>query len=388
MERRTFVLKVLTPLHVGSGESASGLEFIVENGKLRLYDFDVVLKALFETGKERKFLEKFKKPEVLNTTSSMQNLLKEVLDFLKKEGKEIAPAYSLPICPQALDYLSEEGGVNLSLFIKSSGRVFIPGSEVKGSMRRSLTSGVIRKLSKEVEELVKQKEKKGELTPKDILDIAEKTLQNAEKKLSVFRKGLSLDFFRFLRVKDSDSCLPDAVLKIVKVGYYHKKKKEWKSVEICEVIKEGTEFRLELSFDTSLLLKAKKSLKNLRFGFEKFLNLKNKDPLTAILEACDEENRRLCELYENNKKCKEFLNRIKEEDGYLLRLGKHEGKLSVTVLEALKEKLSDIDNRYVKLLEKNEGLENPITKKYAVCEDKKDFIPLGFCLLKPCGGQS
>ena len=94
--------------------------------------------------------------------------------------------------------------------------------------------------------------------------------------------------------------------------------------------------------------------------------LHSDDPIHHLLSLCDSENRKLCKSLGYTEVLKSA-NR-----GYLLRLGKHEGKLSVTVIEALRQ-ISELKGR--------KELKEPLTVKKALCGDKG--LPFGFCLLKP-----
>jgi CRISPR type III-A-associated RAMP protein Csm5 len=352
--KESFLLKILTPLHVGSGQVASPLEFFVNGKTLFFYSFEEILSSLLKLEGFESHLSVFKNPEKLKTPEEMTSVLKKLLDVLGRDLEESLLLYQLPFKGE-MTKASE-----LHLFIKSQGKVFIPGSEVKGSIRRALLSYFLKKYLKSARNLKFS-------SKKEVAGFV-KRFENL-----LFRYGeqnAQWDLLRFLKVSDTELLPPQDSLEVVDFGYVYtsgKKKGKEKWLGICESLKLGLELKLTISFEPNkfkkLLSELKKKSKikkedrNILQTVNSFFRIfESESPIKEILKICHEETKR------------EYGGEL-QESGYLLRLGKYEGKFSVTVAGAL----SGIT-----------GEKKPITEKRARREGEK--LPFGFCLLKPFGG--
>jgi len=127
-------LEVLTPLHIGSGIEVSPSEYYVdrEAGRLVRLDMDALFLDPAFAGRLEEFI----------SAAGRQRYIGSILDrsLLKKY-----PLYSLPIRQEARLYILNNQTVVKS-FVKSAGRVFVPGSSVKGSI---LSAMIWRELKKE-----------------------------------------------------------------------------------------------------------------------------------------------------------------------------------------------------------------------------------------------
>ncbi|HCJ67129.1 MAG TPA: type III-A CRISPR-associated RAMP protein Csm5 [Elusimicrobia bacterium] len=112
-------LKTLSPVHIGSGEEISPLEYLIDNKFIRIN-----MDALFKDSDFQPLKEKF------ISSAIQQRYIGDLLpvDLLRKY-----PLYILDIHPSTKDYLKEHKTIVKS-FIKSAGRPYIPGSSIKGSI--------------------------------------------------------------------------------------------------------------------------------------------------------------------------------------------------------------------------------------------------------------
>lgn len=115
-------LEVLTPLHIGSGEEISPSEYYID--KDSGYFIRLNMDALFSDPLFNCYRDKF------ISEASKQRYVGSILDapLLKKY-----PLYSISISGGARTYIANNQTITKG-FIKTAGRVFIPGSSLKGSI--------------------------------------------------------------------------------------------------------------------------------------------------------------------------------------------------------------------------------------------------------------
>ncbi|MEO0087319.1 MAG: type III-A CRISPR-associated RAMP protein Csm5 [candidate division WOR-3 bacterium] len=113
-------LKTITPLHIGSGKELTPTEYLIENN----YFHRINMNSLFSDPEFQPLMENF------ITLAENQRYIGELVpaDLLKKHI-----LYSLPITGEAQTYLKDNKTI-VKEFIKSAGKVFIPGSSLKGSI--------------------------------------------------------------------------------------------------------------------------------------------------------------------------------------------------------------------------------------------------------------
>lgn len=262
---------VLTPLHIGSGEEISPLEYLIDGNTFFRIDMDGLFSdPEFEPLKE-KFIELAKNTRYIGSILPKSLLLKHIL-------------YSINIHPSA----KNSNPIAVKSFIKSAGRVYIPGSSLKGS----ILSAILYK---------KAKEEKITEIKKDILNLIGK----------VSHSPLNNEFSRWLDITDSDFKLPSECLELVLAKVIGSKRGSSLPI-FYEVIKPGTIFTTEI----------KTSLNSIY----KFGKLSEEE----ILKSADEFYKKIYEK-EKNSKLSQLLPSI-PEDGFLLRLGQGSTCLSTSFL--------------------------------------------------------
>jgi len=119
-------LKVLTPLHIGSGETISKLDYFLEAGRCWRINLD----TLFADPDFQPLREKF-----LESAPSGQ----PIDQLIPKELLKRHIRYKIP-----LHFSAQNANlIEVRLFTKSAGRVYIPGSSLKGAVLSALCYDIL-----------------------------------------------------------------------------------------------------------------------------------------------------------------------------------------------------------------------------------------------------
>lgn len=208
-------LKTLSPIHIGSGETISILDYFIDGKKFCRIDVEGLFNDKDFLPKKEIFIEKAsKKREKIQNILDISLLRKYVL-------------YSLPL-DQSIEAEIKRHNLEVKTFIKSAGRVFIPGSSLKGS----ILSGIIWN---------ETKNKKLQNIP--LKNLQDEILSEISKKpndAKAYSRWISITDSNFKKVGDS---LELALVKIERA-------KGRRSILIlCEVLKKGIEFEMEIKED-------------------------------------------------------------------------------------------------------------------------------------------
>jgi len=125
-------LEVLTPLHIGSGEEISPTEYYIDKNSHRFIRLN--MDALLSDPQFHQFRERF------ISEASRQRYIGSILDISLLEKH---PLYSIPISGEARSYIASNQTI-VKDFVKTAGRVFIPGSSLKGSILSAMMWYVLR----------------------------------------------------------------------------------------------------------------------------------------------------------------------------------------------------------------------------------------------------
>ncbi|NAZ06826.1 MAG: type III-A CRISPR-associated RAMP protein Csm5 [Thermocrinis sp.] len=315
-------VKVLSPVHVGNGEKISRLEFLVEKGRLKVYKFDRIISTI----------ERIANPQLKNNAylwfKTSRNLSLE--EFLRNFKLTLEPNYELEI----------NGGFNSSQveeFIKTLEGPYIPGSELKGSIRHLIACAWFMDKPDSVINQVRQLLDSGRADDRKKQDDAEKYLEN----LVFYPKGerdAKFDVLKVLSIPDSQS-LPYQSLRVEVPKLVGSNR----TLLPCEALREGVEFEMEINMNKNAYrgLETQRKLPEIGKHFSDenaFWNFLVDCSRKFYSKLLDEEisffrNRQPDTAKQHLEKLKNHLN----TGGVLLRLGKHEGILSTTLLLIVKE---------------------------------------------------
>jgi CRISPR-associated protein Csm5 len=315
-------VKVLSPIHIGNGEKISRLEFLVEKGRLKVYKFDRIISAI----------ERIANPQLKNNAylwfKTSKNLSLE--EFLRNFKLTLEPNYELEINGSLNSYQVEE-------FIKTLEGPYIPGSELKGSIRHLIACAWFMDKPDLVIEKVRQLLDSGRAD-----DRKEQNNVEGELERSVFypkgEKDAKFDVLKVLSIPDSQP-LPYQSLRVEVPKLIGSNR----TLYPCEALKEGVEFEMEININKNAYrgLETQRKLPEIGKHFSDentFWNFLTDCSRKFYSKLLDEEieffRNRQPNTEEHLKRLKNYLN----TGGVLLRLGKHEGILSTTLLLIVKDK--------------------------------------------------
>ncbi|RLF37521.1 MAG: type III-A CRISPR-associated RAMP protein Csm5 [Thermoplasmata archaeon] len=297
----------LSPIHVGSGEEITPVEYVVDDAFHRI-DMD----SLFED------------PEF-----DRERFLKglEGTFYLGTEFSEVAKRhrmYTIDLS-DTTKKLFMERKPKVREFIRSCGRAYIPGSSLKGAIRTAILWYVLRNdpyLCKDAERLLKGAIDRG-VSKKDIGKIVEK---------KVFGEDAKKDLLKCLHVVDTDRFSDDSMaVETVRILSTAGGRFRWEFDIPVEALKPGSEFIVEMKIDEKFLTPHAK--RELGFdGKEGFIeNMKNicGDFARGIADFEIEFFRKL-----DGRELEDiisFYRNLKAEEGFLLRISWGSGWHGMTI---------------------------------------------------------
>ncbi len=316
-------IEAITPVHIGSGEEIIPWEYSIVGKKLGIYPVDYIVSSLANI---------YKGARLRNLLIALRNEVKEYGfkksfgDFLRSERIALEPLYTLEFRTNL-----RGGGEyrTVKSFIKSKDRVYIPGSEIKGALRTAFIFGVIlREIKKENYSLLGR-----------IVSIVKRALQTKEwgeasSKIEslILRRGspndARYDLFRAIEVSDSTEAEPSGTLYVDSVNVIGASES---IQEIDELLKPSRSFEVEVHIDED----SKKALSKITDNpYVELLDLEFlKESATEFYKFLLDVDRKYFDkhAYEISgdplKEPEEALTR----GDFLLRIGKHQGFLSMTL---------------------------------------------------------
>jgi CRISPR-associated protein Csm5 len=391
-------LITFSPLHIGDGGELIPFEYIKEDNKIKIYPFNYFIDKLFETYKEPKDLL----PKLIVLKETAKNGLKENLkDYFDKAKVLIPPKYEIST------KVNIPEGNNIKAFIKSPEGPYIPGSEIKGALRSVFLYGILKneiykksqflnqleKIKQKIEKLVKvhdEREKKEE--KRKILDSISKLIEDLETQ--IFRanqRDAQYDLFKAIVISDSNP-LPynNLYVDAIKVINSSRDLKNY-----SEILKEGLRIKLDGFIDEKIALNGLKrlalfteKLKNQNIekvtwqflkesAIEFYLSLIEKEKIYVKNRVNDNELRN--SLLKQLEKLEEYIRKVKNSSKILIpiRIGQHQGYLSITIMQLIKEERPDLFNAIFKVSAPK--VRHELNKTRKVVESEGKF--LGWCFL-------
>lgn len=368
-------IKTLSPIHIGSGEKYNGLSYIVNRGKVLFYDLSKITENITLRYSEKftqwieqrvteiENLEKQKRDERdENRKKSLTQLLREaqkklsLKEFIENSVRDVTIKnkfssnflYSLEARSQVYN------NVDIECFIKQNNKPYIPGTEIKGAIRTALLYNFLQMdinwkwLKDEIEEFAKRHKddlqqvagKKGRVV-NDIKKKLVAKMGEIEERLQVqvFRSAnhddAKYDLLKVLHITDSELKDPQGCLFVSNLKIEGISRTFPVFQELC---KENQTFTCQgFKLDNN-----KTVLDKLGFNDEQkwvVSDVKN------IFQCCYEFSNRLLNeeltYFNNNQIIKKKLQAIKElnkPDSPVIRIGKNEGYLSLTMGLLVKDK--------------------------------------------------
>jgi len=304
---KRYQIEILSPVHIGSGNKISPIEYVLDNRFHRI-DMD----SLFRDSRfpVDKFIEKAKSSLYLGT----------YFPDIAKQHK----IYSLDVSRQLL--IEKKIGEVLE-FIKSGGSVYLPGTSIKGAIRTAILYYAI----KHTNELK-------EFTRRYLAKLAVKggNRRHADDKLEErFFGKITHDFMKTLIVSDSNLLPPNHLkLQLIKVLSTNIANNLQQKLELlAETLKIGSKFEIGIKIDDFYFTE---EAKELGFGDKKIY-------LDNLPQICNEYSRDLIE-YElkffkeyRQEDMVSFYENLHIDKGFLLRLSWGSGWHSMSVARLFQE---------------------------------------------------
>lgn len=200
-------IKILTPIHIGSGEEISPMEYFIDRDKGFFHRLN--METLFRDERFKPYKERFIKE------AARSRYIGQIIPDQALLRRHVL--YSLPISAEARQQIITNP-TNIKAYIKSAGRPYLPGSSLKGSLLSALIWFLIKRnypelpdnQKKEIEEL---------LTRRDTRRANELLLEKVFSWLAPKTKASPAKYARWLNISDSDlkTCQASLQISLVKV---------------------------------------------------------------------------------------------------------------------------------------------------------------------------
>jgi len=203
-------IKTLSPVHIGSGNEISPLEYFIKDGKFYRVDVDNLFSSPDFKPMMEKFIDQAKRERKISEILPLNLLEKHML-------------YSIKVSSLNTQF----NPIQVKEYTKSAGRVYIPGSSLKGSILSGVLENILSK--KKIEEL----ENFDNLLGITLSDIKEENRRDTGK------------FIRWLDVRDSNFKKPYDSLELSLIKIVGAKRKGLLPV-LYETLKKELEFETEI----------------------------------------------------------------------------------------------------------------------------------------------
>jgi CRISPR-associated protein Csm5 len=332
VEKRALKLKLLTPVHISDGYEGELIptEYVVTNsGKLHKMDLSKLISCLPQD-----------RVDSLNEYLENEDII-GIRDFVKSLWEEKNAIFSDVIeysmgAGDLIDYyknLHEESKTSqlmVTPFIRTAKRTFIPGSSVKGAIRTAIISELLAEKGIHYELNTTKLDKKAQMLEANTLNYSNR---NRQRRLKI---DVAKDPFKALKI--SDAFLANDKSMIRRVWVVRKTKARQFDVVTMEkmqifgeFIEKGSEANIEIRLDTRYFRNTRSIGRRISFEqvaksckafYKRVLNHEK----AVFFNNFDKQvgQSRISDLYDK------FLECNANKNSFLLRLGKHSGRNSLS----------------------------------------------------------
>jgi len=351
-------LVVLTPTHIGEGDNYLPSEVYIKDGKASVVDFESLVKQLAEKIKNPYLLrEKFK---------TLANEVRNKGEYLTFEG--ICELFG--IRPEEINFNYSVSSDNLKnrigqveKFIKTLGKVFIPGSEIKGAFRTAYAYHLLINngnfynwFEENLKRLLDRIRYLDERRQRRELNKFANQLENYLFSSQAVRSPATADIFKLVHISDSEAKEPQEVLTLKELRLLGnseqfliwseclKPSTVWKfelkvQVEVKEYL---NSFFGDLADRNKYLTGEIKLLEIVDNFFRDFIDFELQRLEGELQKPLLEERKKYEQLKEVYIQLKEVPKEGEKVFNFLVRLGKHTGRYLHTILLALWKKNSPL----------------------------------------------
>lgn len=304
-ESKTFNLKILSPIHIGTGESLDLMDYVFKNNRLYRISSDLFFKIL----EERKLKDYFLSSDI--SKIDIKEIALKVMEgfdpdqhdyiFFVNLEKGLAPDF----CNK---YFNPDSKMQIDMSLRSGDEVIIPGSSIKGSIRTAFLNSLAEKVmynnnSQERELMLEcnnAKQLKNPINdPFKFISISDVALSNKTNIVELRRTGS----------KGGD------IPAIKEVILPEKNKNNSLTITIKNYIRDRWDNNHQPT-------KLKQELRDLN--------------LNTLLQSVDDFYRNLLDREKNFYINNSFFDMLRKEEGFLIRLGFGCGNLSYSIKGCLK----------------------------------------------------
>jgi|GEM_PF-1216957 len=377
---KRMIIEPLSPVFIGSGEKVGKFETLVDGNKTYILNFDKLME-------NNKFVVLFvENMEKILDPSTKDVALKAVFKHLNLSIEE----YSHTSFPTIHDKNGKPKTLQISRFVNTAGRFYIPGSSIKGAIRTAL---------------IKTNESFGKRF-ESTLNLSESDLKNREKTKEVLVKvnktednvfgSAQLSPFKALIISDS-SFIDKNYMKFKKVEIIHLERPKQGIPQFFEVwLPEqrntgSNKVQSRITFKADVLNKLLSQNGARKEAIDYLIKVFGSDE--NFIKAMKEAARILIEMekkkintsnYQQKSELLNFYEKISKinnetKNGFVLRLGGHGGFYSKTAyrrfLQYSQVKVLKVLFGYRKVRETNFPITTRIVK---LSESPKDILPVGW----------
>ena len=340
-------LVVLTPLHIGDGDKLLPYEVYIKDKKAHIIRFENLIKQASQIYKNSPQLRQ----KLLNVAQEIRNArsfipFERIIQILNLKVEQIKFDYEIPSDP-----LNNTQPKEVETFIKSLGKVFIPGSELKGAFRTAYAYHMLlnnddlyREFERELENLLEEiKFKPFNFRKRKLNEFAQQWEEKIFRAQGV-RQSAITDIFKTLHISDSPLTDPAEVLSLKNLRLVGGSPRAiW-----SECLKPTTKWNFDINIDQNqleylpkLFPQLEEKLKGLD-QLEQFIEIVNsfyREFIDFELETLDRLNPQYNKWVGELKNIYQQLKQFKQP---LLRLGKHTGRYTHSILLVLRKKNKDL----------------------------------------------
>ncbi|GBD39333.1 hypothetical protein HRbin37_01608 [bacterium HR37] len=364
--------RTLSPIHIGDGNTLSNLEYFYYNRKIHLFNSEQLKRFLTKDQLEDfiQYVTNSESPSLLGFFETYSNTEK-ILKFASKRASSSLPLWG------------SETPQKIWTLIKSRNQPYIPGTEIKGALRTAilrkliLDSSLTSFLSNEINKI----KRKSLGNRKEVREELKKLEEKISQKVLRLRNDAKFDFLKFILVSDAYSKNAERIIAKIQI-----KNSSRITGEFHEIISSNTEFQGEIG-----IIQGKQ--------FEDFANHFGTDiqkksffgNLDQVLKACYEMSKEIIEeeldFYRKLKVYSaisqlENIKRTNSENAPVIRIGKHQGFISITLAKLIKHLGDETYRNYVELLKTTGRRINtsnfPKTRKVVINPATKEELTLGW----------
>ena len=376
-------MKALSPLHIGGVyQKVTPFEYIEKGGKIYHLSEERFIGFLKEKGLVEDFVSAVER----------EGHRFRVAEFIESKGISLTPSLLEKVSMGKMQLLGR-GLREFRAHIRDGlGRVYIPATSIKGSIRTVLLYRVLQRLretdnekfKREVVDYIRNTDPRKVNRREPFKELQKKWLEGF--KLKERTRSPNTDWLRQIHVTDAypvDRCVTQVIpVNIVEKGTdgkwsYRRERNGSKTTIWVETVPEGTEFEFTLGWDRALQEEFKRDTDNTRLL--SYFPEDTKELISSIRVTSEEvveyertftRGHSLCQWYESN--LPEF------------RIGFGCGMLSTTIILLLPDNLRKwIRNKFTK----NKGnAEAPMSRRVWLKGNQP--IPLGWCTIELRKGES